>query len=98
MRRRREERALARASWCTSLHRETLVVVVVIVVVLCLYNADDVFLSLVCVQCKPLRPDAELIFPPALMSYEPRPLTLRGTNATWHRPTSMTDLLALKAR
>jgi len=46
----------------------------------------------------PARPTAEPIFPPELRRRPPTELTLPGPLATWHRPTSLESLLALKAK
>eukprot|EP00741_Cyanophora_paradoxa_P011272 tig00020554_g10889.t1 len=41
-------------------------------------------------------PNAEPIFPPALVRAAPRALLLRGRRAAWLRPLSLRDLLAIK--
>jgi xanthine dehydrogenase/oxidase len=45
----------------------------------------------------PHRPTAEPIFPPELRKRIAAELHLPGKHATWHRPTSLASLLALKA-
>ncbi|XP_071497121.1 xanthine dehydrogenase/oxidase-like [Diadema antillarum] len=46
-------------------------------------------------------PTQDIIFPPELMlasSQPPQSLTFRGERVTWYRPTSLAEVLALKAR
>mmetsp|Transcript_34636 Transcript_34636/g.58034 ORF Transcript_34636/g.58034 Transcript_34636/m.58034 type:complete len:1370 (-) Transcript_34636:596-4705(-) len=45
---------------------------------------------------EPYIPDAEPIFPPALMLNDPEPIVIKGQKATWFKPTNLADLLKLK--
>ena len=42
-------------------------------------------------------PDTELIFPPALKKYEMRPLAFGNKRKKWYRPTTLQQLLQIKA-
>ncbi|BGP19006.1 hypothetical protein JCM10213v2_007086 [Rhodosporidiobolus nylandii] len=46
---------------------------------------------------KPYRPGTELILPPALRKHSPRPLKFGNAERTWYRPTTLAQLIELRA-
>ncbi|GAA5885066.1 hypothetical protein JCM6882_007215 [Rhodosporidiobolus microsporus] len=48
-------------------------------------------------EFKPYSPGSELIFPPSLLKYTPRPLKFGSATRTWYRPTTVEQLLGLRA-
>ncbi len=53
--------------------------------------------TIVAAPTAPARPTAEPIFPPELKTRRPASLYLPGPYSAWYRPTSLQQLLALKA-
>lgn len=44
----------------------------------------------------PYSPDTQLIFPPALQKYEPKPLSFGNKKKRWYRPVTLKQLLEIK--
>lgn len=47
-------------------------------------------------EFKPYQPGSELIFPPSLATHELKPLKFGSAIRQWYRPTTLTQLLAIK--